>query len=260
MELLTDPLGGSGQSPRYLRIAQALAADIADGRYEVGGMLPTEAELCALFGVSRSTVREALRRLTVLGLVSRTQGIGTRVVQRHAKSTYIMSAQSVDRVMQYAAETELTLQVIEDVVADKELVATIGGVIGQRWLLFSGTRAVPRDEQGTFCHTRAYVAGRYGAVRSSIGLGGPPLTTPIYQAVCQTYGIAIGEIRQTMRAEAASPDDAALLNVAEGSPVLRIVRHYITTDGETLEVSVNTYPAGRFEYSMRLRITPAGAP
>ncbi|MCW7543594.1 GntR family transcriptional regulator [Aurantimonas litoralis] len=255
MAMGTDPLGLAGQPPRYLRIAQALAADIADGRYAVGGMLPTEAELCVLHGVSRSTIREALRRLAALGLVSRTQGIGTRVEQRHAKSTYIMSAQSVEKVMQYAAETEFSVRSIDEITADESFVARMGGRIGERWVAFCGTRAVPGDSQGAFCRTCAYVAGRFGEVRRSIALGGPPLTTPIYQTVADTYGLAIGEIRQTMRAEAAGEEDAELLNVAAGSPILHIVRQYITADGETMEVSTNTYPAGRFEYSMRLRLS-----
>ncbi|MBJ3774572.1 GntR family transcriptional regulator [Acuticoccus mangrovi] len=252
---MTDVFGVTGQQPRYLRIAQALAADIADGRYPVGGMLPTEAELCTQFGVSRSTVREALRRLQELGLVSRTQGIGTRVEERHAKSTYIMSAQSAERVMQYAAETELTLIEMEEVVADEALVGIIGGETGRRWVHFGGTRAVPGDPDGPFCFTSAYVAGRFAAVQRMVSRDAP-LREPIHQILREAFGVQISEIRQSMQAIAADEADATRLNIPLGAPALKIVRQYLMADGDVMEASVNTYPAGRFEYSMRLKLSP----
>jgi len=65
--------------PRYLAVAERLSQAITQGEYGVGSLLPTESELCDKFGVSRHTVREALRKLRDLGLVTRHQGVGTRV-------------------------------------------------------------------------------------------------------------------------------------------------------------------------------------
>ena len=57
--------------PRYVLLAQALMKDIAQGVYPVGSLLPTEYGLCTQFGLSRHTVREAIRRLQERGLVTR---------------------------------------------------------------------------------------------------------------------------------------------------------------------------------------------
>ncbi|MGH8666569.1 MAG: GntR family transcriptional regulator, partial [Burkholderiales bacterium] len=57
--------------PRYRVIAERLLAEIASGKHAVGTLLPTEIELCARFGASRYTVREALRVITEKGLVTR---------------------------------------------------------------------------------------------------------------------------------------------------------------------------------------------
>ena len=62
---------------RYRVIAGALQERIATGEFDVGHLLPTEAELCDEFRASRFTVREALRRLEDAGLVARRQGSGT---------------------------------------------------------------------------------------------------------------------------------------------------------------------------------------
>src|ERR1700754_5206495 len=60
-------------------IARELKAEIRDGRYPPGGRLPTEADLCRRFGVSRATVRSAVKELDVRGLVRTQHGVGTFV-------------------------------------------------------------------------------------------------------------------------------------------------------------------------------------
>ena len=58
---------------------QELRQAIFGGTFRPGSQLPTEAELCAMLGVSRTVVREALRVLEDEGLVTRRHGIGNFV-------------------------------------------------------------------------------------------------------------------------------------------------------------------------------------
>ena len=58
---------------------QELRQAITGGTFQPGSQLPTEAELCDMLGVSRTTVREALRVLEDDGLVARRHGVGTFV-------------------------------------------------------------------------------------------------------------------------------------------------------------------------------------
>jgi GntR family transcriptional repressor for pyruvate dehydrogenase complex len=62
-----------------LQLAGQLEQDILSGRLAPGDLLPSERELKAQMGVSRSVVREALHRLASLGLVQSVHGSGTRV-------------------------------------------------------------------------------------------------------------------------------------------------------------------------------------
>jgi DNA-binding FadR family transcriptional regulator len=55
-------------NPAYEQVAQQLREAILDGTLRPGDELPSERELCAQFGVSRTTVREALRALQAQGL------------------------------------------------------------------------------------------------------------------------------------------------------------------------------------------------
>jgi GntR family transcriptional repressor for pyruvate dehydrogenase complex len=61
---------GIDRNPAYLQVAEQIRAAILDGSLAAGEPLATERELCRQFGVSRTTVREALRALQAQGLVS----------------------------------------------------------------------------------------------------------------------------------------------------------------------------------------------
>ena len=63
-------------------IVRRLKEGIRSGAYPPGSRLPTEAALCAEFGVSRPTVRAAVKELDVLGLARTRHGVGTFVRSR----------------------------------------------------------------------------------------------------------------------------------------------------------------------------------
>lgn len=66
------------------RISEELRGELAAGQYPAGSKLPTESRLGEHFGVSRPTVRAALRELEALGLVRTQHGVGTFVVDKPA--------------------------------------------------------------------------------------------------------------------------------------------------------------------------------
>jgi GntR family transcriptional regulator len=70
--------------PLHRQLRALLEARIAAGELVPGDMLPTEEKLRAIYGVSRTTVRQALRDMTEEGLISRTRGRGTVVTQPRA--------------------------------------------------------------------------------------------------------------------------------------------------------------------------------
>ena len=75
MNLPAAPDDLAEDGPRYEAIARMLLEGMADGRYPVGTLLPTEAELSEGLGVSRQTVRAAMRQLLEIGAISRRKGI-----------------------------------------------------------------------------------------------------------------------------------------------------------------------------------------
>src|SRR4051812_11155945 len=96
-----------GAQPRYLALAESLSNSIKAGEYPIGTLLPTEEELCGKFGVSRHTIREAIRKLKDLGLVSRHQGVGTRVENSDISGRYVLSLGTIPDIWRYVQATHV---------------------------------------------------------------------------------------------------------------------------------------------------------
>lgn len=65
--------------PRHRRLYETLRKHILEGVYTEGDMLPSENELCRIYGVTRPTVRQSLSGLAAGGYISRKQGKGSIV-------------------------------------------------------------------------------------------------------------------------------------------------------------------------------------
>ena len=79
-------------APMYRRIAQELRQQIRSGHPGPGEQLPTELELGERYEASRSTIRDAIKWLTVNGLVESRAGQGTFVRRRTEPFVTTLSA------------------------------------------------------------------------------------------------------------------------------------------------------------------------
>ncbi len=68
-----------GKIPHHKRLYEILRRHIVEGVYREGDLLPSENELCQLYGVTRPTVRQSLSNLANDGYISRHQGKGSIV-------------------------------------------------------------------------------------------------------------------------------------------------------------------------------------
>ena len=72
-------------SAKYKLIVDEIERDILDGKYNSIGKLPTEEELVATYGVSRTTVRKAIGILSSKGYIYQVQGSGIFIRDKCAK-------------------------------------------------------------------------------------------------------------------------------------------------------------------------------
>jgi GntR family transcriptional regulator len=239
--------------PQYVLIAQALIDDIKRGRYAVGDLLPPEVSLCTQFGVSRHTIREAMRLLIQRRLVSRQRGIGTHVVATEAHAHYTQSTASISDLPRYVEETRLVVKHLEDVIADDHLADLLECPVGQRWLHARGFRHVGRGKE-PIALTDVYVPAAYSGIKEAIG----SMRVPVYTLIERQYGERVTEVKQRIDAIVIGAKEAKALDVRRGSAALVVTRRYYAASGALLEVAVNLHPADRFSYTMSLHVNRDG--
>ena len=114
--------------PLSLLVSRQLRDAIVSGELSVGTLLPTESDLCERFGVSRSTIREALRILQALGLLSGGDTVSTarpRVSAEHTLSAASEVLESAIRLRQIPLGDLVELRlVLEGAALESPVVAT----------------------------------------------------------------------------------------------------------------------------------------
>ena len=229
--------------PRYQRVADDLLKRIGSGKYPVGGYLPTEMELCGQYGISRHTVREALRQLRDAGLISRRRRVGTEVVARTPRASYTQPTNSIGDLLQYAEETQLSILETKTVVCDAALAELLECKEGAKWLRVNSLRAVPGDARPV-CMTTAYLDLRFPNLEQNLA----ELSGPISAMLEKVYGIRIARIEQSIQAVKLGKRQAKLLRALDGGPALRAIRRYYDPNGRLIELSNAIHPGERFKY------------
>lgn len=235
------------QQPRYLQLAQTLISEIEDGRHPVGSLMPTEFELCEQFGASRFTVREAIKRLVQLGMVSRQAGVGTRVIGLQQPAGYKQVMEGLPDLQQYTSETTLTILERRTIEVSGPIAEQLGATPAQTWLHLRALRRARGSQPISYSDIYIHPAFRSLKLADEVG------PVPIYTRIEEQFGEQIAEVRQQIEAVPIPATVARLLETKTSSAGLRLTRAYINPRGEVVEMAVNTHPADRYSYSQTFR-------
>ena len=246
------------KQPRYKQLAETLIAEVRAGKIRVGSTLPGELELVDRFGVSRHTVREALRMLGELGLIERMQGIGTVVKARESNEAYVQTIRTPAELMRYPAESRLEVVAVAEIRASRKLAPLLGCPTGARWTQVSALRrlcetdadgAVIGSRGRAICWTDVYVLPEFAGVARLIGRK----TQPVYELIEEKFGEKVASVQVDLRAGLIPPVLATALDVSPGSASLTVVRRYTGQSKRVFEVSISEHPAERYTYSLELK-------
>ncbi|WP_191578372.1 MULTISPECIES: GntR family transcriptional regulator [Achromobacter] len=242
------PADGAG-GPRYKSIYQSLSQDISSGRYPVMTLLPTEHELCEQFGASRHTIREAIRMLTVAGVVSRRPGVGTRVETARATTRFTQRISQFPDLLQYARNAALLVQDVRTVKLTKRLAETLGCEPGQQWLHINSIKTLDDPDVAAAC-TLIYADPAHSDVRVDV-----KSRISLLRLIEDHFGDRITEVNQEFSATPIGAAIAKQLQVDTGTPGFVITRRYYGDGGVLLLATITTFPHDKMKYSMTLNVS-----
>jgi GntR family transcriptional regulator len=235
--------------PRYRTIEQALRERIVALR--PGDVLPSDAELCAEFGVSRMTARSAMQRLAEEGLVLRVSGRGSYVAEPPAH-------RRADRLMSFSSEMIRRGRVPTSMIVSREIRPAWRSA-AQELHLADGEpivylRRVRRADGEPVALETTLLVGSLSPAVMAADLRHDSLHAALLEA-----GWALKRGTATVTAAPASDDDARLLGVARGDPMLVERRVIADGFGRPLEATESRYPADRYAIDVRFDVVEVAA-
>ncbi|MDT8067826.1 MAG: GntR family transcriptional regulator [Terriglobia bacterium] len=243
--MLSQTLDRQSVVPLYYQIRQSLLDRIRSEELKPGDAVPSEQAISAQFGVSRMTVRQALKSLADLGVIYSRRGKGTFVAGNKLEKSFrqVLSfteemaargARPSSRVLRFRVEPAdqiaadvLHVPVGEKLISLKRLRLADSVPMGIEWSRIP-LRLCP-DIQKTF------------QSKSSL-----------YQLLSQRYGIKVAVTDEVAEAGVADPEQARLLQIPRRSPVLLFSRISYVESGNAVEYVVSVYRGDRYKIVNRL--------
>jgi GntR family transcriptional regulator len=213
-----------------------LAREIA--RLPAGAPLPTERDLCDAHGVSRATVRRALRQLELEQRIFRRQGLGTFVARPKIDLALALTSLSED-MLAHGVVPGAKLIDISRLTADAEIGPQLGVEEGAEVLRVERLRLADGDPVGI--EVLFVSAARFDGISAALGLG-----KSFYRLLHTDYGVELDSAQETIEAAAAAPREAELLGIPSAAPVLMLSRRTLDTAGQPAEYVRSIYRADRF--------------
>ena len=235
---------------RYRTLARQLMAGIARGDHPVGSYLPTEHALGEQYGLSRVTVREALRELEQLGLVSRRPRHGTRVESLHPNSGFVLVGDSLDAVLRFTQDLPFILLGSEAVFPDVRQAQEFQLSASQRYARITGVRCRSGDAPTLF--SEHWIPALYAPEAATLD----GLTGSIAEFLARQRDDEIHRINQVIDVARLDREQADALGVPDGSAALRTRRWYRNQRADLVLMSTSLSPEGRYAMASVLQRNP----
>jgi len=196
----------------YRRAYNALKEQILSHRLAGGQRLPCERELCREHGVSRITIRHALRLLEQDGLIRRRRGSGTFVRSLRAGKLPILNADFTGSMRSYAPNLERRVLCRRETSLPPRIAELLDRPEGQ--CLYAERLDVLEGKP--VAYDRAYIPAELAGRIDEAML----VRVDFLQAWAQAEGLTISHGSQSVEAVAAGEDDALRLAISPGQPLL----------------------------------------
>jgi DNA-binding GntR family transcriptional regulator len=237
-------LSRSSPVPLYHQLSEQLVRAIESGAIERGSFLPNELELAESWRLSRPTVRRAIQELVDAGLVVRRRGVGTTVVNQRLRRPARLSS-LLDAMRDQGATPSTRVLVHELRPAERDAALVLGIEEGSDLVHLERLRY--SDERPLAILTNRMI------VQAAGGITTEELERASLYELLRARGVRPRIVDQDIGAKIALPDEAKMLDVAVGAPLLAVRLVMQDDTGRTVELGTHVYNALR--YSLQVTVT-----
>ncbi len=229
--------------PLYFQVASQIEEAINSGALPVGARLDNEIELAGRLGLSRPTVRQAIRSLVDKGLVVRRRGAGTQVVFNPVKRPLELSSLFDDLArLEQTPTTRVLVNEVEPATA--KVARELGIEEGAEVVRLERVRSAKGEPIARMLnYIPADLLQPETADLEERGL---------YQLL-RNKGVRLHAAHQSIGARVADAEDAELLEEHKGAALLTMERTTYDQEGRVIEYGSHVYRASRYSFDLSLR-------
>jgi GntR family transcriptional regulator len=231
----------------FKRLQKDLAVLI--GKVKPGGKLPSEPELAKMLGVSRATLREAMRAFEEQGLIRRRQGVGTFVV-RHQQvfETGVEVLESIESVAaRIGLEVSMGMLNIERISANSEQAVELHRPEGTA--LVQLTRVINAEERPV-----AFLVDLLPEEILPINGLKEDFTGSVLDWLLKRGTPELDHSKTEIQAVAAPSEIARALQIQRGDVLLKFMANLYTAGGELVDHSSSYFLPGYFRFHVVRRV------
>ena len=228
--------------PLYHQAAQALEAAIEDGRLPRGSKLGGEVDLAVQFGISRPTMRAAMKQLADKGLIIRRRGIGTIVAPRPVRRAVALTS-LYDDLAKAGRDPRTRVLSLKKMGAPPVIAEALGLGPGEEVIRIERLRSAGSDPVALM--RNAVPEGLLEITADDLESGG------LYELL-RRNGAGPHIAIQHVGARKADGEEAELLEIEPGDPLLTMSRTAYDTEGRAVEYGWHSYPAEAYSFEMML--------
>ena len=227
--------------PLYAQIVEALLARIERGELSVGDRLPPERELSETLGVNRLTLRRALRELEGRGLVRRRPGLGTFVAEPKIERQAGWLVSFTRGLKQRGYTPGARLLSIDtrpvDALQARDLRLPVSAMVYVVVRLRTMNAEPVLLEHYTLAQQRFAGLERFDLE-----------TRSLFEVLETEFGVSLARARQSLEPIIAGPQEADLLGIAPGAPLM--LEHRLSFDArdQPVELGRDVYRGDRFRF------------
>ncbi len=219
----------SSPVPYYAQVKEALREGIEHGTWKPGDQLPGEPELCTMFDVSRTVIRQALTELMYDGLIVRAKGKGTFVAEPKISENLVQKLTGFYQDMAEAGHPPISHVLKQQVIpANSKIAGFLKLPTGTPVLEIERLRFV-MDEPIVLVTTYIPYARCADILQADL------TRQSLYAFMEQQCGLVISRGHRTLEAVPANQREAELLQIEVGAPLMLLDSVSYLEDGTPIE-------------------------
>ena len=227
--------------PLHAQVEDLLRELIKEEEYQNGKTLPSEVEISNRLAISRSTVRQAIKKLVFEGLLVRRKKAGTKVAPKPVSSksnNWLSFSQEMKLRGIPIKNFELNLSWVKP---SDEIARFFEIPLDKDILKMERVRGKPEEP---FVFFVSYFHPRIGLT------GEEDFTLPLYEMIEQEHSIIASLSKEEISAKAADEYISKKLNIKKGTPVLFRKRFVFDQGERPIEYNLGYYKSDSFIYSV----------